>query len=85
MNQNLDKTGIPYVWLDEDEWAKLQFKLRSQLEAIWKPCRMYGMGILVDGGIRETLELFDKASQYVRGKDIPIVVRDKPNDMLDFD
>jgi len=87
MNSIEDKTGIPYIWLDEDEWAKLQFRLRSQLGAILNPLRKYGQSDLVEGAIGEILGLFDLASQYVRGKDIPITLRDKPakHPSLDID
>ncbi len=69
---------LPYIWLSNDEWNKLQFKIRAQLNAILNPLRAYGQGVFVDGAIEEIIKLIDLVSQYVRGKDIPIIVLDKP-------
>ena len=70
---------IPYIWLSDDDWNKLQFHIRTQINAILNPLRAYGQGVYVDGAIEELMGLFDLGSQYVRGKDIPVKVRDEPN------
>jgi len=64
-----------YPWLSDEEWAKLLFQTRGQLNAILNPLRIYGQGIYVDGAIEELLILFDKFGQRVRGKDVPVIVR----------
>jgi len=64
-----------YPWLSDDEWAKLLFLTRGQINAILNPLRAYGQGVYVDGAIEELLVLFDKFGQRVRGKDIPLIVR----------
>ncbi len=68
---------IPYLWLSDDEWNKLQFRIRTQLNTILNPLRVYGQSVYVDGAIEEIIKLFDLASQYVRGKDIPVMVLDE--------
>jgi hypothetical protein len=69
---------VPYVWLSEEEWAHLQFTVRSQITGILNNLRMYGQSDIVDTDIILIMEVFDKASQRVRGKDIPIDVISKP-------
>uniref|UniRef100_A0A6M3IKM6 Uncharacterized protein n=1 Tax=viral metagenome TaxID=1070528 RepID=A0A6M3IKM6_9ZZZZ len=65
-----------YPWLSDDEWSKLSFRVRSQLNAILNPLRAYGQGVYVEGAIEEILVLIDKFGQVVRGKDIPVLVRE---------
>lgn len=76
-----EEVDIPYLWLSDEEWNKLMFHTRSQVTAILNPLRAYGQGVYVDGAIEELMKLFDLFSQYVRGKDIPVMVRDKPDPM----
>ncbi len=73
-----EEVDIPYLWLSDDEWKKLMFQTRSQVNAILNPLRIYGQSPFVDGAIEELMGLFDLFSQRIRGKDIPIQVRDEP-------
>jgi len=73
------KDDIPYIWLSDDEWNKLQFHIRTQINAILNPLRAYGQSVYVDGAVEELMKLFDLASQYVRGKNVIVKVRDEPN------
>ena len=74
-----EQGNIPYIWFSDDEWNKLQFHIRTQINAILNPLRAYGQGIYVDGAIEELMKLIDLITQYIRGKDIMVKVIDKPN------
>ena len=74
-----EEQDIPYIWLSDDDWNKLQFHIRTQINAILNPLRAYGQGIYVDGAIEELMKLIDLITQYIRGKDIMVKVIDKPN------
>ncbi len=74
-----EEVDLPYLWLSDDDWNKLMFHARGQINAILNPLRAYGQGVYVDGATTELLELIDQVSQYVRGKDIPIIVRSDYN------
>jgi reverse gyrase len=76
-----NEEDCPYYWLSEDEWNKLQFRTRSQVSAILNPLRAYGQSVFVEGAIEELMVLFDLYGQVIRGKDIPLVVRNKPAPM----
>lgn len=73
-----EEVDIPYLWLSDEEWAKLIFHTRSQVAVILNPLRAYGQGVFVDGAIGELMKLFDLYGQVVRGKDIPVIVRIEP-------
>jgi len=74
-----EEVEVPYLWLSDDEWNKLMFRTRTQINAILNPLRAYGQSIYVEGATEELIRLFDLFSQNIRGKDIPVMVRDKPN------
>ncbi len=74
-----EEVDIPYLWLSDEEWNKLMFHVRTQVNAIQKPLRVYGQDVYVDGATEELMKLFDLFSQYIRGKDVPLIVRNKPN------
>lgn len=76
-----EEIDIPYLWYDDDEWGKLMFHTRSQINAILNPLRAYGQDSYVRGAIEELMKLFDLFSQRVRGKDIPVMVRASPAPM----
>ena len=73
-DEQTEEADLPYLWYSEDEWNKIMFHIRSQVEAILRPLRTYGQGIFVDGAVKELMLLFDLMSQRVRGKDIPLIV-----------
>lgn len=79
--KRLKEEGPDYVWLADEDWAKLMFQTRGQVSGILRPLRAYGQGVFVDGAEEEIMKLIDLVTQRVRGKDIPVVVVDKPKPM----
>ncbi len=73
-----EEVEIPYLWLSDEDWEKLQRHTRFQINAILHPLRIYGQDIFVDGATEELMTLFDLYGQVVRGKDIPVMVRGEP-------
>jgi len=71
-----EEDAYAYPWLSDEEWKKLQFRIRGQLNAVLNPLRAYGQDVYVDGAIEELLVLFDLYGQAIRGKDIPVTVRE---------
>ena len=67
--------GKEVHWLSEDEYKKAKWQLRAQLhgdEGVFKPFRMYGLNVFVDGAIEEIIKLAEDFSLRCRGVDHPI-------------
>ena len=73
-----------YQRIPDDNYNKLLFQLRTQLNAIWNSCRCYGLNDLVDGNVELTVQLTENFAMTVRGKEKPIHVlsetKDRPTD-----
>lgn len=67
-----------FVWLPDDKYNHLLFTLRSQLNALWNNCRVYGMDIYIDGNIESTIKLCEDFGMALRGLDRPWAKLDKP-------
>lgn len=64
--------------IPEEAYKKALFHLRSQLNAVWNFANCYGLNDDVSTAIEESIKLAVQFSMVVRGKDIPIKVREKP-------
>ena len=70
---------LPYIWYSDDEYKKIMFSVRTQLDGLLKPLsKMYGQQEIVEGAVKQILVIFDLFGQRIRGKDIPISIIDKP-------
>jgi len=64
--------------IPQDDYNKALGQFRLQLNAIMNCFRCYGMEPDVDGAIPEIIRLTEQFAMRVRGKDVPIMVRDAP-------
>ncbi len=64
--------------IPQEQYDKALGQLRLQLGGVMNCFRCYGMGEDVDSAIIEIIKLAEQFSMRVRGKDIPIKVRDTP-------
>ncbi len=69
---------MSYPKLPENQYKKLLFQARGQLNAIWNSCRCYGLNELVDGNIEETMRIVENFGQAVRGDNKPIHILQEP-------
>ncbi len=60
-----------YRWLEDDEWKKLLWQFRTNVNETLSCFDMYGMGSLIPGAVAEIEELFVDGTQKVRGADKP--------------
>jgi len=68
------------MWHTNDEFNKMMFRTRVQIAGILKPLELYGQKEAVVGAVEAIMEVIDLFGQRVRGKDIPILLIDKPYD-----
>ena len=64
--------------ISQMDYDKALGQFRLQLNGVMNCFRCYGMQEDVDGAMNEIVKLTEQFSMRVRGKDIPIQVRDKP-------
>lgn len=64
--------------ISQSEYDKALGQFRLQLNGIMSNFRCYGMNEDVDGASEEIVKLAEQFGMRVRGKDVPIKVRDKP-------
>ena len=64
--------------ISQEQYDKALGQLRLQLGGVMNGFRCYGMGDDVDGAITEIVKLTEQFAMRVRGKDVPIKVRDTP-------
>ncbi len=67
-----------YPKISQEQYAKAIGQFRLQLNGIMNNFRCYGLQDDVDGAMDEIVKLAELFSMRVRGKDIPIEVRNKP-------
>jgi hypothetical protein len=63
-----------YPKVPKEQYDKALFHLRGELLDVLEPLRKYGQDPYVDGTIEQIIELAEKFSMVVRGKDIPIKI-----------
>ena len=64
--------------ISQEEYDKCLGQFRLQLNGIMSNFRCYGLQDDVDGAIPEIVTLAEQFAMRVRGKSIPIKVRDTP-------
>lgn len=64
--------------IPQESYDKALFQARSQMNAIWNYTKCYGLQENFDEAINETMKIVELFAMRVRGKDVPIKVRDKP-------
>ena len=69
---------MTYQRIPQEEYDKALGQFRLQLNGIMNCFRCYGLNLDVDGAIGETVKLAELFAMRVRGKEIPIMVRNKP-------
>jgi len=62
-------------WLPDKEYKKLEGIFRLQLNEVFKPFNMYGLGEFIPGAINEVVALTVDFSLVTRGKDKPISIQ----------
>ncbi len=65
--------------IPQEQYDKALGQFRLQLGGIMNCFRCYGMDADVDGAMIEITKLTEQFSMRVRGKDIPIKVRESPS------
>jgi len=71
--------GSSYPKIPEPDYRKCVGQFRLQLNDVFAPLRQYGQGIYVDGAIEEVVELTEMFAMRVRGKAIPIRLKNRRN------
>ena len=69
-----EEVDVPYLWWDDNEYAKIMGQFRLRVGALMMPLRQYGQGPFVDGALSAIMLLADQMGQKLRGKDIPYVL-----------
>ena len=64
--------------IPDDQYKKALFHLRTQLNAVWNFANCYGLNNDVSMGVEESIILTEQFAMVMRGKDIPIKVREAP-------
>ena len=64
--------------IPQESYDKAIGQFRLQLNGIMNNFRCYGLDNDVDGAIPEIVKLAEQFSMRVRGKDVPIKVRNEP-------
>ena len=64
--------------ISQEQYDKAVGQFRLQLNGIMNCFRCYGMSEDVDGACEEIVKLAEQLGMRVRGKDIPIKVREIP-------
>ena len=59
-------------WLPEAEYQKAVGQLRLQLNGVFKPFDVYGLGVFIPGAIAEALKLAEDFGLRVRGVNKPL-------------
>lgn len=67
-----------YPRIPQEQYDKAKGQFRLQLNAIMNCFRVYGLDHDVDMATEEIVKLTELFAMRVRGKDVPIKVRDKP-------
>lgn len=67
-----------YPRIPQEEYDKAIGQFRLQLNGIMNCFRCYGLDQDVDGAIGEIVMLAEQFGMRVRGKDVPIKVRENP-------
>ena len=66
-------------WLEEDDYKKALFQVRTQLTAIWNYTQCYGLQMEFDGAISQSMMVVEQFGKRIRGKDSMIKVLDNPS------
>jgi len=61
-------------WVSDKEYKKLEGIFRLQLNGVFKPFNMYGLGEFIPGAIEEIVALAVDFSLVLRGKNKPISI-----------
>jgi len=69
---------MAYTKLPEKDYRKAIGQFKLQLNGIMNCFRCYGMDADVDSASEEIVRLAEQLGMRVRGKDIPLKVRDNP-------
>ena len=64
--------------IPQEQYDKALGQFKLQLNGIMNCFRCYGLDPDVDGATGEIIKLAEQFAMRIRGKDIPIKVRDKP-------
>ncbi len=56
-------------WLPEEEYKKAIGQFRLQLNGVFAPFNLYGLGVFIDSAIAETVKLTEDFGLRVRGID----------------
>lgn len=65
-----------YARIPQDKYDKAKGQLRLQLNGVFRPFRIYGMGEFIPSAIDECVHLAEQFAIRVRGADKPIKIRD---------
>ena len=66
-------------WLPDNTYEKAEGQLRLQLNDVFNPFQCYGLQPLIPGAIEEVVELAIDFSLRTRGKDHPIMLKNRRN------
>ena len=59
-------------WLSDEDYAKAVGQFRIQLNGVFEPFNLYGLGVHIPGAIEEITKLTEDFGLRVRGMDKPI-------------
>ena len=68
-----------YHRVEQEEYDKAIGQLRLQLNGVFAPFDLYGLGIFIVGAKEEVVELCEAFALRVRGKSVPIIVKRRRN------
>jgi len=68
-----------YIKIPQPEYDKARGQLRLQLTDVLSVFKMYGLGEYIPGAIEEIVELTEQFAMRVRGKDVPIRLKQRRN------
>ena len=78
LNYGWNIRGIKLEKIPQEQYDKALGQFRLQLNGIMNNFRCYGLNDDVDGATKEIIKLTEQFAMRVRGKDIPIRVRETP-------
>ena len=64
--------------IPEEQYKKALFQARTQIDACWSHTKCHGLQEDFPGALEETMKIVEQFAMRVRGKDIPIKVREIP-------
>ncbi len=75
--------GCPYNsqmhWLSQEEYQKAVTQLRLQLNGVFEPFDIYGLGAFIPSAVMEAVKLCEDFGLRVRGIDKPLSLEDVRN------